>query len=211
MGLFDKYKNVGIDYVSMQLGRSIHTFIPVIEHDDDLVANTWNLWEWFVEYQVHKKNLDIPQFVQILKTFGRTPQAPTYQYIGTDQASRNFQDKLQLEIKNLLRPHLSVAFLPQSYSMEPGPLISGVFPKVKSPLGYGEDLDAQISTILSNYDFKHATDEELFFTALVVSESFVSILKETNDLERKLRVPIRLTAWEILPLYPVFLLSRHME
>ena len=219
MGFFKNYSHVEshADFVCVQIGWSIQSYLPLIAHNEELVEQTWTLWEFFAEYQVHKKNIDIQKMVQTLQLFGRNPRMPTYSYIGQDQSSRDIQDQMRLEIQTFLRPHRSVAFLPQNYLIDRSPLslstfteLQKIFTKVNAQEGYGEKFNNQIFAILKKYDYVDADDEELWFSALVLADSFISVLKVTNSLDRKSRIRMRLAARELLPLYPAFLLCRHL-
>ena len=197
-------------FVISQVGQVIIRSENVGLIDESCRANIWNLWEWFGEYQLHQRKISAETLVDIYRMLKRSPTNPTFMYQKDDMETLRQVDLLEREVKSIFRPHLAVAFLPSSFNSNIWPLTGKPINNVEIEDGFGESFSTQLFTLFEKFDFSHTKESEMAFVAFMIAEAFTDTLKITNQFDRKRRIGIRTSAWELLPFIPSSLLQRHL-
>ena len=168
----------------------------------------WETWEWLAFFRVNHGGLSKEDFARLYSLLKRQPVDFSFDYQKANEQDGQRLALLFAEIQTLLRPHLSVAFLPNSYDSEVWPLIGRPLKRVKVASGYGEILPEQIVRAVEKLSFRADDESNIPDFAYMTSSCFVGILKFSNELDRQNRLGIRLSAFEILPLFITFELGK---
>lgn len=202
--------------VESQVGFVLSQFAYRLSRDSNLdelekidLDMTWYLWDWVAEFHMHEGKISIDRLSEIYRLIGRIPEDPKYMFQKDDEEVGAQAERLYGEIQAIFRPHLSVAFLPESFTSNIWPLTGKPIKRVEVTEGYGDALSMQLLEVFKKYSFQHVKSIEMAFLAFLMAGTFIDILKITNSMDRKDRLSRRACAWELLPLFPCFLLARY--
>lgn len=168
----------------------------------------WETWEWLAFFQVNNGALTKEEFARLYSVLKRQPKEFNFNYQKATEKEGLKLAGLYSDIQSLLRPHLSIAFLPDSYDSEIWPLTGKPLKRVKVSHGYGEILPEQIVSAAERRLFNVDDDCNTVEISYLLSICFVEILKRSNDLDRKTRLGLRNSAYEILPWFLTFDLGK---
>lgn len=194
--------------VLLHLAASISASEANTRGSENKFVEIWETWEWLVFFQANNGSLTQEEFVKLYSLLHRVPVEFSFDY---QKASE--QDGLRLaglfsDIQAILRPHLSVAFLPSSYGSDVWPLIGKPLNRVKVPSGFGSIIPEEIINSVEKRNFNASEDSNTVEMSYILSTAFVQILKTTNDLDRQARLGLRMSAFEILPWFLTFDLGK---
>ena len=199
-----------ITFVLTQIAARILRDSDLHKVDEAILENTWNLWDWVAEFNLHEKKISLDQLSEIYRLIRRSPKDPTYMYQKEDLTIGRQAETLYARLSSIFRPHLSVAFLPESYESNIWPVTGKTIRGVEVQKNFGSDFSLQILESFEGLEFGHVDPKELEFLALILANTFIDVLKLTNSMDRKERLSRRALAFEILPIIPCFLLARHI-
>ena len=168
----------------------------------------WETWEWLAFFRVNHGGLSKDDFARLYTILKRQPVDFSFDYQKASEQDGQRLALLFAEIQTLLRPHLSVAFLPDAYDSDVWPLTGKPLKRVKVASGYGAILPEQILMAAEKLSFKADDESNTPDIAFMTATCFVGILKFSNELDRQNRLGIRLSAFEILPLFLTFELGK---
>ena len=194
--------------VLLHLAAAISSFETNSQGSEHKFAEIWETWEWLVFFQANNGSLTKEEFVKLYSLLNRVPVEFSFDY---QKASD--QDGLRLaglfsDIQAVLRPHLSVAFLPSSYGSDIWPLTGKPLNRVKLQSGFGSIIPEQIIDSVEKKNFNTGEDSNTIEMSYILSTAFVQVLKTTNDLDRQARLGLRMSAFEILPWFLTFDLGK---
>lgn len=181
-------------------------FAPVI------IDNAWDLFNWMAHFLVSEKKISQKEVWDIYKSLGRKPQDPRFSYQKNVELLGTQAERFYAQIQSVFRPHLSVAFLPSQFESDKWPVTGKSFKRVKLQKDFGMGFPSDILGFASEYDFSHLEDGELEFLSILVSQTFIYILKlSNNDIwDRRTRLSMRLGGYSVLPFFLIFPLARHL-
>jgi hypothetical protein len=168
----------------------------------------WETWEWLAFFQVNNGALTKEEFARLYAVLKRQPADFNYNYQNASEKDGLRLAGLHSDIQSLLRPHLSIAFLPDSYGSDIWPLTGKPLKRVKVSDGYGAILPEQIVNAAERRLFGVDDNCNTVEISYLLSTCFVEILKRSNDLDRRTRLGMRSSAYEILPWFLTFDLGK---
>ena len=178
----------------------------------EIINNAWDLFNWMAYFLVLEKKISQKEVWDIYNVLGREPQDPKFSYQKNVELLGAQAERFYAQIQSIFRPHLSVAFLPSQVESDTWPVTGKSFKSVKVQKDFGMGFPSEILGFASEYDFSHLEDGELEFFSILVSQTFIYILKLSNNdfWDRKTRLSMRLGGYSVLPFFLIFLLARHL-
>lgn len=194
--------------VLLQLGISIGQNERHSPEDESIFSEIWETWEWLSFYQVNHGSLSKEDFARLYSILQKTPCDFNFEYQRASEQDGIRLAKLHAALQAVLRPHLSVAFLPASYGSDVWPVIGRPLKRVKVSKGFGANIPEEILIAVEENYQQVGEDSALVYFAYILSNCFVEILKVTNDFDRSTRLGIRQSAYEILPFFINFEINK---
>jgi hypothetical protein len=194
--------------VLFQLGLTINQNELIAPEDEVFFSEIWETWEWLIFYQVNHGSLSKEDFVRLYSILKRIPCDFKHEYQKANEQDGIRLAKLHSSVQAVLRPHLSVAFLPASYGSDVWPLLGRPLKRVKVSKGFGDSIPEELLNAVEE-NYKQVSDDSiLVYFAYILSNCFVEILKISNDFDRPTRLGLRQSAFEILPFFINFELNK---
>ena len=203
-------KIAGVGEFDYQILRLLASVIEYNERNSpsQKFVEIWETWEWLAFFQVNNGALTKDEFARLYVALRRQPTEFNFNYQNASEQDGLRLSALHSGIQTLLRPHLSVAFLPDSYDSDIWPLTGKPLARVKVVKGFGALLPEQIIDEAEKLSFRVDDACNTVEIAYILATCFVEVLKMSNDLDRKSRIGVRLSAFEILPWFLTFDLGK---
>lgn len=164
----------------------------------------WELWEWMAFWQLNEGSITENDFARLYLSLGMRAGDFKFGYQKDDQEIGRKFGVLYENIKEVIRPSLSIAFLPHEYGSENWPVSGRPVRNVSLRDGYGSILPEQITRKVVEAGFKIDFTSSQMATIYIISNAFIQILKISNEKERQVRLGMRLSAFEVLPFFICF-------
>ena len=215
MGILRKY--VGTDKHSIYV---LSTFASILsrnfsnensESDSEVRDNLWDLWDWMMWFYLENGKINKDDFIRLYTALNRELGEPKYLYQKDDQQLAQIGQKMYEEFRLILRPHLSTAFLPESYTSEVWPLIGRPLKHVKLSEGFGDNISSSIFSVFVSYGVADIENGEIALLSHIMGQTFIRILKESDTLDRRERLGQRSASFDVVPFFGLFMLMRHAK
>jgi hypothetical protein len=176
---------------------------------EELKENLWDLWDWVMWFNLESGLVSEDDFIGLYSSLHRELRERKFQYQKNDQALGIKGQKMYDEFRAILRPHLSTAFLPSSYTSEVWPLIGRPLKHVKLIEGFGDDFSVKIFSVFLSNGVANEENSEIAMLSHLMGQCFIRVLQETDKMERRERLGRRSASFDLIPFFGIFMLSRH--
>jgi hypothetical protein len=193
--------NFGVLYL---VGLTIREFQINVKASEKEYEEIWELWEWMVFWQATQGSITEDEFLRLYRLLGKEVLDLKFEYQSNDNERGHRFALLYADLQSVLRPSLSVAFLPLGHGSENWPLTGRPVRNVKLQEGYGSTLPEQLIQKIEDNGFVIEFASPQCDAIYIVVSAFIQILKGSNDKSRSERIGLKATAYEILPFFICF-------